>query len=234
MKKHTFAFPLTLVAIAFGFLISLQIQTQRDVESLELLQEQRNKSVINLLTNAQEENARLQKERQALNQQLDEARKSGGTSPELLAELDRYRMMEGTVDVQGPGIVITIDDRLQEHKDVFPLTADDLLRIANTLKFAGAEVISINGQRLVSKTAIVYSGSFTQLINHAPITRAEGIPYEIIAIGPQDQLADYFTSLEAANLKNKGISVSVARKTVKISSYKGSYNVGESRKSTGT
>lgn len=225
MKKQTLAVPLTLVAIALGFLISLQIQTQKSVTDSEKIQEQRNASVISLLTNAQAENVRLQEEHQILTEQLDQARKIGGTSPGLLADLDRYRMMEGTVDVQGPGVQIMIDDRQQEHKVVFPLTLDDLLRITNTLKFAGAEAVSINGQRLVSSTAIVLSGSSTQLVNQVPITRAEGVPYEILAIGNQDQLLDYFTNLEATPLKKDGISVSVVRKTIEIPSYKGSYNI---------
>ena len=223
--RRALAIPLTLVAIVLGFLITLQIQTQKSVIELEQIQEQRSASVKNLLVNAQTENQRLQEEHKTLTDQLDQARKVGGTSPELLAELDRYRMMEGTVDVQGPGIQITIDDRQQEHKVVFPMTPDDLLRVSNTLKFAGAEAVSINGQRIVSSTAIVLSGSSTKLVNQVPITRTEGVPYEILAIGNQDQLVDYFTKLEASTLKQAGIAVSVVRKTVQIPSYKGTYPI---------
>jgi uncharacterized protein YlxW (UPF0749 family) len=224
VRKHTLAI-LTLVAIVMGFLITLQIQTHKSVAELEQIQAQRTSSVKNLLAAAQAENTRLLDEHKKQTAELDQARKGGGTSPELLAELDRYRMMEGTVDVQGTGILITIDDRQQEHKVVFPITTDDLLRIANTLKFAGAEAISINGQRIVSSTAIVLSGSSTKLVNQVPITRAEGIPYEILAIGNQDQLLDYFTKLEAPTLKQAGISVSAVRKNILIPSYKGSYNI---------
>lgn len=221
MKGHTLAVPLTLVSIVMGFLITLQIQTQKNVVELEALQNQRTASVKNLLTEAQEEGKMLQEQNKSLMEQLDAARAQGGTSPALLAELDRYRMMEGTVEVQGPGILITIDDRQQEHKVVFPITPDDLLKIVNTLKFAGAEAISVNGQRIVGSTAIVLSGSSTKLINQVPITRGEGIPYEIMAVGNQDQLLDYFTKLEAPALKQVGISVSVVRKTVQIPSFKG-------------
>lgn len=223
--KRALAIPLTLVSIVLGFLITLQIQTQKSVVELEEIQTQRTASVKNLLANAQAENQRLQEEHKTITERLDQARKVGGTSPELIAELDRYRMMEGTVDVQGPGIEITIDDRQQEHKVVFPLTPDDLLRISNTLKFAGAEAISINGQRIVSSTAIVLSGSATKLVNQVPITRTEGVPFVIQAIGNQDQLVDYFTNLEASTLKQAGIAVSVVRKTVHIPSYKGSYSI---------
>lgn len=221
MKKRTLALPLTLVAVALGFLITLQMQTQKSVEELERIQAQRAASATNYLSQAQAENQELKEQHKALTAQLEQARSEGGTSPALLADLDRYRMMEGTADVQGPGIMITIDDRQQEHKVVFPLTTDDLLRIINILKLAGAEAISVNGQRIVASTSIVLSGSSTKLVNQVPITRNEGIPYEILASGNQDQLLDYFTNLEAPGLKQYGMSVSAVRKTVHIPSYKG-------------
>ena len=221
MKKHTLSIALTLVALVLGFLITLQMQTQKSVDELERIQAQRAASVSNYLVRAQEDNKLLNEQHKALTAQLEEARTQGGISPALLAELDRYRMMDGTVAVQGPGILITIDDRQQEHKVVFPLTNEDLLKIINTLKFAGAEAISINGQRVVASTSIVLSGTATKLVNQVPITRSEGIPYEILAIGNQDQLLDYFTKLEAPTLKQLGMSVSVARKMVQIPSYKG-------------
>ncbi|MEA4902852.1 DUF881 domain-containing protein [Desulfitobacterium sp.] len=225
MKKKVLTISVTFVAVALGVLISLSTQTQKDVEALDQIQSQRVAFANNLLINAQTETAQLQEEHKNLTAQLDEARNQGGTSPALLSLLDQYRMMDGTVAVQGPGIVITIDDRQQEHKTVFPLTTDDLMAIANILHFAGAEAVSINGQRIVAPTAIVMSGS-TKLINQVPITRTEGMPYEILAIGNQDQLVDYFSKLEAIGLKQAGISVSIARKNVVIPSYKGVYNIG--------
>lgn len=221
MKKRTLAIPLTLVALVLGFLLTLQMQTQKSVLELEKIQAQRAASARDFLAEAQEENKLLKEQHTALTAQLEEARTQGGTSPALLAELDRYRMMEGTVNVQGPGIVITIDDRQQEHKVVLPMSNEDLLEIINTLKFAGAEAISVNGQRVVASSAIVLSGTSTKLINQVPITRTEGVPYEILACGNQDQLLDYFTQLKAQRLKQLGMSVSVTRKTVQIPSYKG-------------
>jgi uncharacterized protein YlxW (UPF0749 family) len=227
MRKKVLTVSVTCVSIALGFLIALSIQTQKDVEALDQIQNQRLSSAKSLLVDAQTESLRLQEEHKNLTTQLEEARNQGGTNPSLIAQLDQNRMMDGTVAVQGPGIAITIDDRQQDHKTVFPLTTDDLMAIANILKFAGAEAVSINGQRLVAPTAIVMSGS-TKLINQVPITRAEGMPYEILAIGNQDQLVDYFSKLEAVGLKQSGISVSIVRKNVEIPSYKSTYNIGSS------
>jgi len=42
-------------------------------------------------------------------------------------------------------------------------------------------------------------------------------------IGDQDTLFDYFSKLEAPNLKQDNKTVSIARKTLRIPSYKGTY-----------
>ncbi|NMA69193.1 MAG: DUF881 domain-containing protein, partial [Desulfitobacterium sp.] len=193
----------------------------QDVVELEEIQAQREASARNYLEQATLRNEELQERHKALSAQLEEARQEGGVSPALVAELDRYRMMEGTVDATGPGIVITIDDRQQDNRYVGSLSIEYLRRIINTLKFAGAEAISVNGQRIVASTSIVLSGTSTILVNQVPITRSEGIPYEILAIGNQDELLSYFNNLEAPILKQLGMSVTALRKTVQIPSFKG-------------
>lgn len=220
--KRELALPVTLVAIALGFLISIAVQTQKNVSAAEQINAQRMTAAKSVLTNVQAQNAQLKKINRELAAQLEQSRKQGRTDPAVLAELDEAGILDGTQKVEGPGVQIFIDDRKQDHKTVLPLTPDNLLEIINTLRFAGAEAISVNQQRIVASTAIVYSGSSTILVNQVPITRVEGIPYEIDAIGNQDTLVDYFSNLEADALKKSGISVSIVRKTVQIPSFKGS------------
>lgn len=222
--KIKLALPVTMVSIALGFLISLQINTQKNVSAAEQINQQRLVAMKSVLSNSKAKNTQLQTDHSNLSDKLDQARKQGGTDPKVLVELSQIRMMDGTQSLQGPGIVVTIDDRKQGQKVVFPLTTDDLTRLINTLKFAGAEAISLNGQRIVSSTALVLSGSSTILVNQVPINRPQGIPYEIMAIGNQDTLEDYVSKLEAAPLKQGGIAVSITRKTVQLPSYKGSYS----------
>lgn len=217
--KRTLALPVTLVAIALGFLISLQAQTQKNVSAAEQIGAERMNQMKLVLTNSQAQNTQLQKDHRALSEQLDAARKKVGTDPALLAQLTQFRMLNGTQAVEGPGIQISINDR----KAPFPLSTDDMARLINTLKYATAEAISFNGQRIVSSTAIVLSGSSIILVNEVPINRAEGIAYELNAIGDQDTLMDYFSKLEATGLKQKGMTVSITRKTVRIPSYKRPY-----------
>lgn len=217
--KRTLALPVTLVAIALGFLISLQAQTQKNVSAAEQISLDRMTQMKSVLANSQAQNKQLQEAHIKLLEELDGARKRVGTDPNLLALLTQFQMLDGTQIVEGPGIVISIDDR----KAMFPLRTDELSKMINTLKLAQAEAISLNGQRIVGTTAIVLSGSSTVLVNTVPINRAEGIPYELSAIGDQDTLLDYFTNLEATVLKQNGVTVSIARKVLRIPSYKGAY-----------
>ncbi|HUS88124.1 MAG TPA: DUF881 domain-containing protein [Desulfosporosinus sp.] len=219
--KRSLALPVTMVAIALGFLISLQAQTQKNVSATEQISAERMGQMKSVLLNSQAQNTKLQEDHRVLLEQLDAARKKVGTDPQVLAQLKQLQILEGTQAVEGPGIQISIDDR--NKKVLFPLSPDVIARMINTLKFAGAEAISINGQRIVGSTAIVLSGSSTILVNQVPINRAEGIPYELNAIGDQDILLDYFSKLEAPNLKQNGLMVSIARKTLRIPSYKGVY-----------
>lgn len=217
---RTLALPVTLVAIALGFLISVQAQTQKNVSAAEQISAERMTQMKAVLSNSQVQNTKLQKDHSVLLEQLDAARKKVGTNPELLAQLAQLQMVEGTQAVEGPGIQISIDDR--DKKVLFPLGPDDLARMINLLKYAGAEAISINGQRIVGSTDIVMSGSST-MVNKVPINRAEEIPYELNAIGNQDTLFDFFSRLEAVDLKKNGMTVSIVRKTLLIPSYKGTY-----------
>lgn len=222
--KRSLALPVTLVAMALGILISIQIQTQKNVSAAEQINKQRLDAVKSVLSNVQATNTKLEADHQTLSRQLSQVQKQGA-DPSVLALLNQIQIMDGTRAVQGPGIQINIDDRRQANKIVFPITPDDLTRIVNTLRFAGAEAISINGQRIVGNTAIVLSGNSTILVNQVPINRATGIPYEIDAIGNQDTLVDYVSNLEAAPLKQSGgVSVSITRKVLQIPAYQGGYS----------
>jgi len=225
--KRTLALPVTMVAIALGFLIALQAQTQKNVSAAEEISAQRMSQMKAVLLNSQEQNAQLQRVHQELSEKLDAARKQVGTDPQLLVHLKQLQMLGGTQAVEGPGILISIDDR--NKKVTFPINTNDISRMINTLKLAGAEAISINDQRVVGSTAIVLSGSSTILVNQVPVNRSEGVPYELSAIGDQDTLLDYFSKLEAVTLKQNGMTVSIARKTLRIPSFKGAYTFNQAK-----
>ena len=59
-------------------------------------------------------------------------------------------MYAGYTDLTGEGIIITLSDN-----DKSQIVASDLITLVNELKNAGAEAISINGERIVTTTDII-------------------------------------------------------------------------------
>lgn len=215
----------TIAAVAIGFLISLQFQTQKEVDIAAEIQKERLGQMQAVMLTLQDKNTYLQEEYAKLTSELEKARNKDLNNPFLIARLDQLKIADGTIAVRGPGIKMIINDSVHDGHIPFPLNTDDLRRIINTMRFAGAEAISVNGQRIVGTSSIVMSGTSTILINSVPISRIGGSSYEILVIGDQDILVDYITKLEALPLRQAGMKVEIVREIVTIPSYKGGYNM---------
>ncbi len=109
----------------------------------------------------------------------------------LNKELEQTRMLLGLTDVKGNGVTITLKDTFEEQ-----YTSENLRYLVNELKYAGAEAISINDQRIVNTTDIVtINNSF--IVLDSGRTRIAS-PYVIKAIGDPKYL------LSTLNMKNSG------------------------------
>ncbi|GAB3583245.1 DUF881 domain-containing protein [Calidifontibacter terrae] len=105
-------------------------------------------------------------------------------------QLSAAEVVTGAIAVHGPGLILTVDDAASagvdaqgnprtDQSDTGRLTSGDLQVIVNGLWQAGAEAVSINGQRVTSLTAIRFAGQAI-LVNFRPLSP----PYAISAIGP--------------------------------------------------
>lgn len=105
----------------------------------------------------------------------------------LLNELEDTRTLMGLTDVKGSGITIylTPDTKLFGTNMDDHITDKHLVYLANELKFAGAEAISIDDIRIVSKTGIRNAGNYI-LINDEKISPSRRIV--IKAIGDKNLL----------------------------------------------
>ncbi len=107
----------------------------------------------------------------------------------LFQDLEFYSLAGGFIDATGPGVEVVIDDgtrdiELWENPNDILVHDLDLLLIINDLKAAGAEMISVNGQRIVDTSAISCSG-YTVRINGQFYAR----PFVIRAIGDGSRMA---------------------------------------------
>lgn len=105
----------------------------------------------------------------------------------LLKELEDTRMLTGVTDVRGQGITIylTPDTKIFGNNTEDHLTDKHLVYLVNELRFAGAEAISINDIRVVSRTGIRNAGNYI-LINDEKISPSRRIVIQ--AIGDKNLL----------------------------------------------
>lgn len=103
------------------------------------------------------------------------------------ATYERVGAWTGELAVQGPGLRLVADDAVGARTDSQRVLGVDLRDIVNALWFAGAEAVSINGERLTPLSAISSAGR-TIIVNYTDV-RA---PYEILAIGNARELERRF------------------------------------------
>ncbi|MEA3346317.1 MAG: DUF881 domain-containing protein [Chloroflexota bacterium] len=165
---HLRGWALGLVCLLLGVLLVIQLRTQRAVRRTPTAVRPAPVAVLSTLV---EVNARLHQERATLRSQIAECQQA---SPQdrltnLVEELNRLRIVNGLVEVTGPGIEVCIEGSLN------PLEMQDLV---NELRNAGAEAIALNGERLVVSSVIASRGK-TLVVDGQSLTS----PYLFQVIG---------------------------------------------------
>jgi uncharacterized protein YlxW (UPF0749 family) len=191
MRMPSWVVPATSVCFVIGGLLALQFTSQRNAGLPP--RGGRADVLAQILVASQSEADKQKEEIKQLRAQLNELRDVSTQAEKVNAllnkEVTKSQVALGLVEVSGPGVIIAIaDSKLAsepgENKEPFLLHDYDLWPLVNELRAAGAEAISINGQRVVGATAIRCSGPVLK-INDAPVTS----PFTIKAIGDPDALA---------------------------------------------
>ena len=186
-EQHTTAGLIGLMSVLFVFgllIVTMVLQTNRAAPALE---EERAQLIERINDEGEEVEAlrRTADSLQATVARLEEdvlSRSRVGQS--LQRRRERLAVLNGTVPVTGPGIVITGDDAPNAvNQEAGQVLDTDLQKLVNALWVAGAEAVSIDNQRISSRTAIRGAGSAIT-VNYRSLTR----PYVIRAIGDPDTL----------------------------------------------
>ena len=131
----------------------------------------------------------LQESENKLEQVRQEASKDNNSFVEMEQELKSMNSLLGLTDLTGEGIIITVADNENASIKDGDLLKDelvhnlDIIELVNELKNTGAEAISINGQRVISTTAIDCVGAVIT-VNGVKINS----PFTISAIGNRERL----------------------------------------------
>lgn len=187
-----------LLAILLGFAVAAAVLSLRADAASEdspralLAQEVRDATV------AAEE---LEVRQEQLEEQVVAAQEDvlGESDSEAARRLADFEATGATTALSGPGLTLTLDDSapLAEASGITEgtvnrVTDEDVQIVVNGLWAAGAEAISVNGQRLTATSAIRTAGSAV-LVDFRPLSP----PYEIVALGDPAQLRSGFDASAA-------------------------------------
>jgi uncharacterized protein YlxW (UPF0749 family) len=177
---------ITLVCIILGLTLTAQFRTQAGISSD--LPTKRLEEMTGLLKQAEEERDALRSQVHKLTVQINDLLSARNPTDKIQEELKVIRMAAGYTALQGPGIIVTLDDSTRtvqagQDPNLFLIHDEDLLKLVNELKAAGAEAVAINEQRVVASTEIRCAGP-TISVNNTRIAP----PYVIQALGSPEAL----------------------------------------------
>ena len=170
---------ITFLCVIIGFILSTEFRQEDEIETIQ--SEQRIEELAVKLFKTESERDALQKQILNLQGEME-------LSPAEIATMDDLKMKAGLTALEGSGVIVRMNDsnisaRIGENPNLYVIHDEDILRIINELRAAGAEAISINGQRLIATSEIRCAGPTLSVNNvrSAP-------PFEIIAIGDTNSL----------------------------------------------
>ncbi len=224
MKKGKITMIITAGIVCFILVLVMTMQfkivNEADVTSIENMRKSDlSTELANWKTRYDEVNQQYEDTVNKIEEYKNNKESNEETSNLMDSELEQISMSLGKTDVEGQGIIITINET--NNEEVEDITADDLLVIVNALKLAGAEAISINDQRIINMSDIVY-------IDAASVIRVNGerilAPYKIKAIGDSNYLESSLIGNGGAvdEMKKKGQDVTIEKENrVTIYKYNG-------------
>ena len=215
MGKHHFSIALTLICTLVGVIIGVQFNT---VKQQRLTTEnQRLSEITTALNQAQTERDALKEQNQKLEETIQQYQQEGINDTQ---ELEQLRSFAGLTAVSGPGVTVTVNDSSSTNggdRNAYLVHAEDLLSVVNELNGAGAEAVSINGQRIVGRSAITCAGSIV-MVNGVRVAA----PFTILAVGDAEvlQAALKFPGGVVDNLAPWGIEITIRKETaVEVAAY---------------
>lgn len=190
MKNKTSQIAIGIVCIVLGFMVTLQVKSvyhnTKRTEELKTSDTRLEEANSLKITN-DELTARIEE----LQEEVDFYRENIGTDGEgkiLMEQIKKAEMLAGLTDLYGEGVTVVMNDSKAKDENVasenYLIHDDDVRKIINELFAAGAEAVSVNGERIVVTSAIRCVGPVIVINNnrYSP-------PYEIKAVGDRKTLS---------------------------------------------
>lgn len=220
MNKSIEALILGVMCFILVIAITIQINTvNNNGVTVTINQEESNlkSQVLKMKEKYETQYSELEKLEKELETARQQATRNNKELEELEEKIKEYNILAGNINVQGQGIIITLSDGKQEQNvldsDNLLVHAENVLSVVNELKNAGAEAISINGQRIVATSAISCDGNVI-VVNREKISSpikisAIGLPELLSTLerpgGTLERFANYGKTVELKKLLNLDI-----------------------------
>ena len=220
-RKLILSIIIGIMCFIIVYLMCIQFRTINniDVDEIENMREDELRTALaEWKSEYQETTEEIETTKEKIQEYKDKIASDEETGELLEADLKNAKMLAGLTDVEGPGVIITITDNIEQQ-----VTSVDLLDLINELNSAGAEAISINNQRVIAMTDIFDIENFV-VVKEQRIAS----PYTIKAIGDITYLQ---SALSIKNgyidkYKTNGYTISiVTNENIVINKYNGELNL---------
>lgn len=212
-----------VVCIVFFAVMFMQFKTveETDITAIENMRETELRTAISEWKGKYEDTQEQLEANQKSVQEYQKTIEKNGEASELIdKDLAESNMLLSKTDVIGEGIIVTLTNTQE-----CPITYTHLLELINELRYAGAEAISINDARIISKTEIALVDNRRMLVNGQRVAS----PYVIKAIGNQTYLSSTLSLKDSGFIdryKASGMDIKLEKgNNVKILKYNGEMKV---------
>ncbi|MGL4655307.1 MAG: DUF881 domain-containing protein [Sarcina sp.] len=215
MKNSEMNFFMFIAAIILGVLVSINLGLVNEDKKISIEEYQ---DAYETRTKLLSEINVLEKEKKNLEEKIlkyDEDKSDSEKRKIVEQDLENNKNLLGVTDVEGEGIIITLEDgaiKDDEFVDSFirkqrTIHDNDINELLNDIRKAGAQAISINDQRINYNTGVLCAGQF---LNIDGIVKTP-TPFKIKIIGDKKRLETDILSAENTlkRLINRGIIVTV-------------------------
>jgi len=224
MRSKGAQISIAVVCLILGIMLAVQFRTTAAIQATQT--DGRIEELTHKLQTVTSERDALAEEVLTLRSKLSNFRQTDQALADLQQEVIEANMAAGLIAVEGPGIILTVDDsplyyQVGENANAYIVHDYDLLNIVNELKSSGAEAISVNGKRIIAMSEIRCAGP-TIIVNADRIAP----PFEIRVIGNPDILESglLMPGGRLEQLKVLGMPVQIQKlEKVEIPAYTGSF-----------
>lgn len=185
-----------VVCVVVGFLLAAQLRSVKLAGAADATNASRLETLQNLYNEVVDQKDGLADQVKQLQGEMELYREQAASgeagSQALKAELEQLEITAGLTDVEGPGVTIILEDSSQANvtgnEADYLIHDNDLLSVINELRSAGAEAISLNGERILATSEVRCTGAVVTVNG-----RRYAAPYVVFAIGDPDTLYSALT-----------------------------------------